>query len=279
MQAGIDFGSTLIKAVWEEDGALRYVSTADVSRPDLFRMMSKAGIRTAYRTGIGFPSVPSGLGIDVLGPSDDAVNAEIRLQAAGARELLIRSGAPLKWFDRFLLVSVGTGTSFTRVDYPIEVSRFPIGSALGGGFITNLGRVLGVSGAAQIEESASRGEVLDLLVKDIASESAFGNLPVAHFGKAKRPTRTPHARWKSDLTATMLHMVGCIVAGDAVKYAMAMGVDQVVFIGTTVARSPTLRKHLDRYVRFGGKTPTFLDQGEYAGALGAYLHVSKGSST
>lgn len=278
MYAGLDFGSTLTKAVWRDDDGLRYLSTADVSRHEFFGKLVEAGVKTAYRTGIGFPSVPSGLGIDVLGPPpSEAIAEEIRLQALGAAQLL-KDGFSPSLYPPFLLVSVGTGTSYTRVTRDGEAVREPIGSGLGGGTILNLGRLFGAASVNDIREEGWRGEVQDVFVKDLLPGSALGDLPVSHFGKAADGRRVPKRQRMRDLIATLTHMIGCEIAADAVRYAAAMGTGRIVFVGSAVTAFNLLEDRLKQYVRIAGMEPIVPGLAAYAGALGAYLHIARSPS-
>lgn len=58
MKAGFDVGSTLIKAVWQEDGQWQFDSTAHQPLDVLLRKLQKKRITQLHITGIGLNHLP-----------------------------------------------------------------------------------------------------------------------------------------------------------------------------------------------------------------------------
>lgn len=273
MKAGIDLGTSGVKLAWQAENASYRFSTC--GHEELEERLADLGVMRLRYTGIGGAMPP---GYPASGPPDDPIADEIALQADGAKRLFGWQDGPQ---GDFLLVSVGTGTSYTLVPASGEPRRFPIGNAIGGGFIAGLAamQVLDVS---EVEGHASRGAPLDLLVKDLvpaASGTLQGEFVVSHFGKIGVPRFTPEeladgADPLDDLCATIVHCAAVTVIRDVLVLGMVPGfaADDVVFIGTPVAKLASLRGHVARYASALGKRAWFPEKGEYAAALGA-LHA------
>lgn len=271
MKAGADFGTSLVKVVWMKDGQYRLYSTADVPLEGIVRQMEDEGVRSINVAGIGFSERHYGLfnGFELKTNQGESIDNEIALQAEGARRLLGNEGLQVK---AFLLVSVGTGTSYASVT-EAGVVRFPIGNSLGGGFISGLGKVLGVRDYETMAINASLGTPLDLLVKDVLPEKAGsfeGELVIANFGKAASGGLSLNAY------ASIVSTVAVAIARDVVVLGMIPNFQvpsDVVFVGSTVSRTPALRDMLARYTQLIiGKKPQFPKDGEFALAIGAYHH-------
>ena len=162
---------------------------------------------------------------------------------------LVAEAADLELPARFLLVSVGTGTSVLHVD-EVEAERIG-GSALGGGTLLGLGRLLlEADGFAEIAALASQGDrrEVDLLVGDIYEsgvDELAAELNAASFGKLDSTD-------PEDLAHALAGMIGENVALIAVAHARAHDVEEVVYCGSTLegtepahpgpdARHPALR--------------------------------------
>jgi type II pantothenate kinase len=206
-----------------------------------------------------------------LGGEGVLVN-EFAAWGAGAKALLSRDGEAAG--ERFLLVSVGTGTSVMLAD-GMTVQRVG-GTALGGGTIVGLGALLlGARRFEELTELAAKGDRrrVDLLVSDIyrPGEIALsGDLTAANFGKAAlRPVADEPAR--ADLAHALMGLVAENVALICAGLGAALGVRRAVFGGSTLRGNPPLVGILDQITGFTGTRAVFLRDGEFAGALGALL--------
>ncbi|HSD12531.1 MAG TPA: hypothetical protein VLC10_03155 [Patescibacteria group bacterium] len=269
MKAGIDCGTSRIKAAWRDAGGMhRFFSSSDVC--EVADRLKKEGVTKLRVTGIG-GRVPEGF--DVVGPADDPIADEIALQSEGARRLLAAQGGP---DAGFLLVSVGTGTSYTLVPDRGDPRRFPLGNAIGGGFIAGLAAWQAVDRSA-IDGFASRGRPRDVLIKDLvpAKDGTLeGEFVVSHFGKDEvmgACVIPEGGRPLDDYCATIVHCAAVTVIRDVMLIGMIEGfaAEDVVFIGTPVAKMTALVGHLSRYAAALGKRAHFPENGEYAAALGA----------
>ncbi len=154
--------------------------------------------------------------------------------------------------------------------------RFPLGNAIGGGFIAGLAAWQAVDLSA-IDEFASRGRLRDALIKDLvpAKDGTLeGEFVVSHFGKGEIMGARVHPEGGHplvDYCATVVHCAAVTVIRDVMLVGMIPGfaAEDVVFIGTPVAKMMALRGHLVRYAAALGKNAHFPENGEYAAALGA----------
>lgn len=275
VRVGVDVGATLAKVAVEEG--------APPSGPR-FELHPAAELdRVAERVDALSPD-----GVGVTGGGARALAERLRTPAAqvnefaawgaGASVLLHRAerraecgdGPPPAVEDRYLLVSVGTGTSVLLVD-GIAVSRVG-GTALGGGTVLGLSTaLLGIDDFERLCQLAEKGDRarVDLLVSDIygageipligdATASAFGRLAR---GRAEVSTE--------DLAAAVMHLVAENVALVCHGLSAATQTRQVVFGGSTLRNNPALARVLTTITEQLGREATLLPDGEFAGAVGS----------
>jgi type II pantothenate kinase len=261
--AGADVGATLAKlALREADGTTtteslpshaleRVVERLAAHAPAWVGLTGGGGARLAAK--LGMPSVA----VDEFG----AWAAGARLQMAHDGELA----------ERFLLVSVGTGSSAMLVE-PGAVTRVG-GSALGGGTILGLGAALvGERDFDAIARLAARGDRrrVDLSVADIYPHGSIplpGGLNAASFGKLARSGEPPPGA--ADLAHGIMGLVGENLGLICAGLALRFDVERVVFGGSTLLGNPALTEILGVICAALGRAPSFPTECRYAGALGA----------
>jgi type II pantothenate kinase len=259
---GIDAGATLCKVVYPQE-TLR---TELYSSEDLDRVreaVTKHGPDQILVTGGGADR----LGEAIAGVSLRRVQ-EFAAWGRGAPILAARAGLELP--ERYLLVSLGTGTSALAVD-PGGVSRVG-GTALGGGTLVGLARLLlGTESFQTLVELAGRGDRrrVDLLVGDIYRTDGTplpADITAANFGKvaSKRP---------EDLAAAIMGLLGENVALICSGLATRTESELVLYCGSTVAANPVLDAILEQVTRMSGHQSRFLEQGAFCGAVGAAAHA------
>jgi type II pantothenate kinase len=263
---GVDVGATLAKIVRREAGGEFTFRIEGADALDAVARLVEAWRpgRTGL-TGGGAAALASRLSGETV-----RVN-EFAAWGNGAARLLARQG--LSAGERFLLVSLGTGTSIMLAD-GLSVNRVG-GTALGGGTLLGLATaLLGERSFEELTELARRGsrERVDLLVSDIYRPGEIpleGDLTAANFGKlAARLAEQPRPE---DVAHALMGLVGENVALICAGLGAAHQVRRVVFGGSTLRGNPALTEILDRIVRALGCSTTFLAEGEFAGALGALL--------
>jgi type II pantothenate kinase len=262
---GVDVGATLCKVAMR-DGAL---ATEHLPSHDV------AGVRARLAALHPQRLVATGGGAIALGAAIDGVP----LEHAGEFEAWWH-GAPVVAADegialpnRYLLVSLGTGTSVLAIDGS-QVTRVG-GTALGGGTVLGLGRLLlGVGTFAELVTLATTGDRrrVDLLVGDVYRGTApaiAADLTASSFAKLAS-TRA------EDVAHALMGLIGENVALICGGLARGVDVDGVVYCGSTLAGNPPLRAILEEItVRFGHR-PLFLARGAYCGAVGAMM-VAEGA--
>lgn len=131
--------------------------------------------------------------------------------------------------EEFMVVSMGTGTSFVGVKN--HIPRHLGGIGIGGGTITGLSRIiLNTNDAHKIKELAKAGEVgnVDLRIGDISKNPLPGldlDITASNFGKA-----TSRANCE-DKAAGIVHMVIETICQTAVLIANGIDIKDFVLIG------------------------------------------------
>ncbi len=267
---GVDAGATLAKVVVvEASGTHRTAILPSHSLDAVVRRVAEAAPGRVGLTGGGAAELSRALG-DAARTVD-----EFEAWGVGAHSLLRRQHEPPP--ERFLLVSLGTGTSVMHVE-PGAVRRVG-GTALGGGTVVGLGAaLLGTADFHRLAALAVRGDRrrVDLLVSDIYRTGGFplvGDLTAASFGRLAR--EGADRADAQDLAHAVMGLVGENVGLICGGLAAATGSRHVVYAGSTLRGNPALRQILEAVTRALGATPVFLEEGEFAGAHGALLRAAE----
>jgi len=265
---GVDVGATLSKlAVSDASGDVGFEQMPSGALEPLVERIRVLDPECIGLTGGGASRVA-----ELLGRPTESVN-EFEAWGTGAGRLL--EGSQLTSDPRYLLVSLGTGTSILLIDAGNAVRVG--GTALGGGTIMGLGAAL--AGEASFEglcglAAKGRRSRVDLVVGDIYREGEIAlpsDLTAASFGKlglagGDGPTGS---RSPADLAAAVMGLVGENVALICAGLSFATQVEQIVFAGSTLSNNPCLRDILAEISATSGRKASFLPTGEFGGALGA----------
>lgn len=267
ISAGVDVGATLAKIAVRRGGAPPEFSILPARALD--RVCEALKAAEPERVGL------TGAGASALAkqvPADAVTVTEFAAWGAGAASLLERDASAVAG-ERYLLVSLGTGTSVMLKD-GMAVNRIG-GTALGGGTILGLSAaLLGVQSFEELVALAAagaRGQV-DLLVSDLyrPGEIALaGDLTAANFGKLAVRLAAGETPAKADLAHALMGLVGENVALVCAGLGAALQVNRVVFGGSTLRGNEPLVEILRQISTATGASVTFLPDGEFAGALGA----------
>ena len=265
MKAGIDAGGSLIKIAYFEHNKMHYkkYSIQDMDQA-LSWLKNTAGNIDAVLTGgkshiIKREYFPNGV-----------IIPEFQATCEGANKLLTEEGKPLE--GSFLLVNIGTGTSWHFV-HGEKYERI-LGSGVGGGIFTGLGAILtGEGDFHRLTVLAEEGEkgLVDLLVRDIYESDdppIDGNLTAANFAKGNLFKHSG-----ADRMAALSNLVVETIVLLTLQAAAIHKTKDIVFIGSTLIGNKPLKKGLEFYMNMLGLQAYFLPNGEYCGALGAYLSV------
>lgn len=268
MKSGIDFGSSLVKAVWLHNGEFKFFSTANTPLEEIIKQLTIDNVKKINAAGIGYSNnlIDYFKNFEIKMPEGDLIDNEIKLQAKGTKLLLEKEKYPI---NDFLIISIGTGISYTFVTNN-EIIKFPIGNSLGGGFINGLGKILGITNYNELTIKPTEGTPLDLCIKDVIPNKTGtfeGELVIANFGKGD------HTSEKSAVYSSLISTVAVTIIRDVLLLNMMSNFPQtnnLVYIGSTIAHAPFLKKLLQKYSTMFGKNSYFPKQSEFALALGAY---------
>lgn len=265
---GIDAGSSLVKlAIEHPSGDLQLEKFALHDHERLTARVTAAFPDSVGVTGGGAVTIQRSLGL----PS--TVLNEFSAWAAGANRLLsVTDPRP----DRYLLVSLGTGTSIQRVEG--RDAQRVAGTALGGGTVLGLGRLL--TGAVDYDEicalaaSGSRTRV-DLLLSDVYPEGEIAlaaDMTAASFGRIARDAAA--APSPADAAAGVVQLVAENIAL-LIGHAVVAHATPIVRIGgSTLHGNALLADTLTSLLNRFGCDARIIADGAYTGAVGA-LELSR----
>lgn len=176
-----------------------------------------------------------------------------------------------------LVVSCGSGTAMIAARRA-EV-RHSTGSAVGGGTLAGLGRLLlDTSNVFEIDELAQRGDPskLDLTLLD-ATGGSFAALPsdttAVNFGKlAYAEQSAGHSR--EDTAAALVTMIAQTIAMVAINAAKAERLPAIILVGF-LPSLPSMAKQLNRVAGWFGARMTIPQRGGYATAIGALIAAGR----
>jgi type II pantothenate kinase len=263
-RVGIDAGGTLIKIVIEEQGKLTYkkypIEKLDEAASWLAMLAQQAevnvtGGKAEYLKERYYPNA--------------RMVSEFDASCEGANFLIKNS--KLKISPKFLLVNIGTGTSWYLIE-PGKTERI-LGSGIGGGTFMGLGTLLSTKNEySQLVEQAKKGDRanIDLLVKDIyhpGEPPIEGTLTASNFAKAAETT----GHSESDRVAAIVNMIAETIVLLSNQTAKLYQTQEIVYIGSTLIENRNLQAGLERFTSMVGLTSHFLQDGEYCGAIGSLI--------
>lgn len=265
MKAGIDAGGSLIKIAYEEKEKIHYkkyhINELDqaISWLKMVAPVIKVGLTGGKAQLIQKKYFPDG-----------EIVPEFQATCKGARMFLLKEEKNIE--EPFLLVNIGTGTSW----HIVQGKKFEriLGSGVGGGIFTGLGSLLtSEADFGKLTELAKKGDKgkVDLLVKDIYESDdppIDGNLTAANFAKGAKVKQS-----EADRMAAVTNMITETIVLLTMQAAAIHQVKEVIFIGSTLIGNDSLKKGLEYYMNMMKLSATFLKNGEYCGATGAYLTV------
>ena len=260
---GLDAGATLTKIAVRAPGReASFELMAAGDRDAVLRRIEELRPARVGITGAGAAALAAELPVPCA-----SVN-EFAAWGTGAAAMLAARDTRLE--DRYLVVSLGTGTSVLLVNGE-GVNRIG-GTALGGGTLVGLGSLLlGHTSFEELCALAGRGDRrrVDLLISDIYPPEACplpAELNAASFGKLGRGATPPAPE---DLAHAVMGLVGENVGLICGWLAAGAQASKVVFGGSTLRSNDPLIGILGSVLRAMGREPVFLDRGEFTGALGA----------
>jgi type II pantothenate kinase len=259
-RVGIDAGATLWKLARQgADWELAFLPAGAVG--EIVRRLADWQPEAVHLTGGGAARIAAEIGGQVRQVSE--FDAWVR----GAVLLAARAGWTLP--RRYLLVSLGTGTSILEVDG--EAAARVSGLTLGGGTLSGLAKLLcGTDSFTELAALAERGERgrVDLRVGDIYPEGGIPLDPAitaASFAKAANLASGEAA----DVAQALVGLLGENVGVSTGALARAKGIETVLYGGSAIAASPLLGELLRLATQVGGAEAWLLEDGAFCGAVGA----------
>jgi type II pantothenate kinase len=260
---GIDAGGSLVKVAYEENGKRHYKTfkIEEIGRLlDWLRWI--APDTQFFITGGNASRLQETLPITTEVPEFDAV-------CKGAQVLITEE---MSMDEPFLLVSIGTGTSYYLVKPNLAPQRL-LGSGMGGGTFMGIGKML--TGAEEFKELvklARKGDrtSVDLMVKDLytlGNTPLPGHLTASNFAKGKSEGYV-----KEDAVRSLINMIAETAVLMANGAAQIHGVQKWVFVGSTLSGNQPLKDDLSQFRDMIPYEPIFLTHGAYAGAVGALVN-------
>ncbi|WP_240420727.1 type II pantothenate kinase [Paenibacillus periandrae] len=266
MNIGIDAGGTLIKIAYMEQNSL---------------VLNKFPVSELAHVANWINGM-SDTRVCMTGGKASALQSLIHLKA----EELVEFDATCRGVQYFLekqgvtetmyvLTNVGTGTSIHLIDS--DQHRRLGGTGVGGGTLIGLSQLLtGLTNYEDIIQGAAMGarDRIDLKVSHIyegAEPPIPGDLTASNFGRILQGASHPPFS-REELLASVIGLVGETVATVSVLAAGQSGATTVIFIGSSFIGNHLLKDVVQRYTKLRGASPLFIENGEYAGAIGAWLH-------
>jgi type II pantothenate kinase len=262
-KVGIDAGGSLVKIVYSERNIRHYksFSSSEIDKVgEWLRWLSPQSVY--YVTGGKASAIKSFLPACVELPEFQAACSGASYLAKEEHQL---SGP-------FILVNIGTGTSFFYVNEEDKEYRRLIGTGMGGGSIIGMGRMLsGRKSYSEIIRFAEEGDrsAVDLLVKDLyeTEEPPIpGHLTAGNFAREFSGDAKPE-----DSLRAMVNMIAeniILLATQAAAYEQTY---TIVFSGGALSSNEMLKRDLAQFQDVISYEPVFLRHGAYAGAIGCLM--------
>lgn len=263
---GIDVGGSTTKIIGVENGGIRSPQCITAADPvtSLFGALGKY----IYDNGISLGDIDqvmlTGVGSAYIsGPLYGLPTARVDEFMANAAGAGYHSG-----LDKMVVISMGTGTSFIRVDGD-SVTHLG-GMAIGGGTLQGLSSLLlRTSDIRKVIDLAMKGVVsnVDLNIGDICKNDLPGlpmDVTASNFGKADQTSSA------EDVAAGLINMIFQAVGSAANFIAQNTGIRDFVLIGN-MSLLPQCGPQFERIARLYRLRFHLPERREYRTALGAAL--------
>ncbi|GAA0342820.1 type II pantothenate kinase [Bacillus carboniphilus] len=261
---GIDAGGSLLKLAYLENNRYHYKQFPIQDLDQAVSWVQLTAPQATFKVTGGKASIVQ----QKLTGADVKIVPEFDAVCLGTKEMIIHEK---HYFHDFMIVSMGTGTSF----YLMKENQYErlFGSGIGGGTLLGLGQLLlATRDFQQIVELAKKGErnSVDLLVKDLyeGEEPPIpGHLTAANFGKPDL-SQSP----VEDVAAALFQMIGETMVLLGKQFAAPHQVQKFVYVGGTISHNPPLQKVINSFDSMLQHESIFLQNGTFAGAVGALVY-------
>ena len=254
---GIDIGASTTKFALVKNGKCvkEYRKPDEQSFEDALESFGYAGVKRIAITGVGSSFIKGNLhGIPTVRKD------EFTSVSRGATKLSKKLNT--------LVVSVGTGTSFTRIT-PVRAWHVG-GTGLGGGILKGLsGRLCGTDDMEELQRLAAEGDLhaIDLQLKDVFEGTLSHLTPeatVANMSKLSEQSA------RADIAAGLCSMIFQSIGVMAVFAAKQHMTRTIIMVGT-ITDWPIAQRSLDEVAALHNVTFIVPDHAAFATAIGAAL--------
>ena len=254
---GIDIGASTTKFALVKNGKCvkEYRKPDEQSFEDALESFGYAGVKRIAITGVGSSFVQGNLkGIPTVHKE------EFASVSRGATKLSRKFNT--------LVVSVGTGTSFTRIT-PVRAWHVG-GTGLGGGILKSLsGRICETDDMEELQQLAAAGDLhaIDLQLKDVFEGTLSHLTPsatVANMSKLSQESA------RADIAAGLCNMIFQSIGVMAVFAAKRHLTRTIIMVGT-ITDWPIAQRSLDEVAALHNVTFIVPDHAAFATAIGAAL--------
>ncbi len=268
MRIGIDFGATNTDVVLRDSSITHRWTLPSDGPPDERRITAALA---AGKMQFDLPSEIAVTGGNQRKIPQSAVGATLvhidEIQAIG------RGGLAMTGLERALIVSAGSGTAMVAAS--TDTQYHVTGTGVGGGTLMGLGRLLlGTADPLEIDLLARTGDPTggNLTLGEIIG-GAIGHIPAnataINFGRLARANA---ALSREDCAATLVNLVGQVIAVIAINAARAQGIEPIVIVGHLVDLA-SVRATMVEVGEYYGARIVIPPEAGYATALGALLAV------
>ena len=267
---GIDVGGTTTKIVGMDNGTIQ--SPMSITATDPVTSLFGAFGKYIYDNGIQLSDVEQ---VMLTGVGSAYVDSPLYGLPTGKADEFLANGLGARHatdIRHLIVVSMGTGTSFVRIDGD-KMSHIG-GAGIGGGTLQGLSRLLlKTHNIRQVAELAQHGDQnrVNLLIGDICN-APLPDLPIdataSLFGKADSDSS------EADIACGIIYMVFRTIGNSAVLAALNSEVKDFVLIGK-LTQLPQCNKLFARMGEFHGVRFHIPPYAEYRTAIGAALAYTK----
>lgn len=261
---GIDAGGTMIKLAYKDKDRVhfkKYPNTeidAAMGWLKLFKweQIALTGSQAAHLQSRHFP--------------DARIVSEFDAVCNGAKWLQVKQNQSSQ--DEFILVNLGTGTSWFHVTK--TSNKRILGSGIGGGTILGLSSMLAnEQHFSAITDLAAKGNhhKLDFLVKDLYTKEDIGingDLTASNFGKGQEAEGS-----QADAISSLFQMVAETIVLLTQQASTIHQLDKIIYAGGAVYGNKPLQKIITSFDYLFPTKQVFLQDGQFCGAIGAFLEI------
>jgi len=254
---GIDIGASTTKFALVKNGKCvkEYRKPDEQSLEDAIESFGYAGVKRIAVTGVGSAAIKDNLkGIPTVHKD------EFTSVSRGATKLSKKLNT--------LVVSVGTGTSFTRIT-PVRAWHVG-GTGLGGGMLKGLsGRLCGTDDMEELQALAAKGDLhaIDLQLKDVFEGTLSHLTPEATVANMCKLSDTS---MREDVAAGLCNMIFQSLGVMAVFAAKRHMTRTIIMVGT-ITDWPIAQRSLDEVAALHNVKFIVPDHAAFATAIGAAL--------